>query len=51
MLSLLTSGKPEIWEPPTGMSMLKIAAIVGFDQKRYFGYDFADKLEKSGFKV
>ena len=45
------SGKPETWEPPAGMSVPEIEAIVGRDHKRYYGYDFADKLEKFGFKV
>ena len=25
--------------------------IVSWDRKRYYGYDFADKLEKFGFNV
>ena len=33
------------------MSVPEIEAIVGWDHKRYYGYDFADKLEKFGFKV
>ena len=31
--------------------MPEIEAIVGWDHKRYYGYDFADKLEKFGFKA
>jgi hypothetical protein len=38
-------------KPPAGMSMLEIEAIVGWGHKRYYGYDFAEKLEKFGFKV
>ena len=31
--------------------MPEIEAIVGWDHKRYYGYDFSDKLEKFGFQV
>ena len=51
IFSVPLSGKPETWEPPAGMSVPEIEAIVGWDHKRYYGYDFADKLEKFGFKV
>ena len=49
--SVPLSGKPETWEPPAGMSVPLIEVIVGWDRKRYYGYDFADKLEKFGFNV
>ena len=31
--------------------MPEIEAIVGWDHKRLYGYDFADKLEQFGFNV
>ena len=51
IFSVPLSGKPETWEPPVGMSVPEIEAIVGWDHKRFYGYDFADKLEKIGFQV
>lgn len=51
IFSVPLSGKPETWEPPAGMSVPEIEAIVGWDHKRYYGYDFSDKLEKFGFQV
>ena len=51
MFSVPLSGKPETWEPPTGMSAPEIEAIVGWDHKRFYGYDLADKLEAFCFKV
>ena len=45
------SGKLETWEPPAEMSVSEIEVIVGWDHKRYYGYDFADKLEKFSFEV
>ena len=33
------------------MSVPEIEEIVGWDHKRYYGYDFPDKLETFGFKV
>jgi SAM-dependent methyltransferase len=51
IFSVPLSGKSETWEPPVGMSVPEIEGIVGWDHKRYYGYDFADKLEKFGFKV
>ena len=51
IFSVPLSGKPETWEPPVGMSVPEIEAIVGWDHKRFYGYDFADKLEKFGFQV
>ena len=31
--------------------MQEIEVNIGWDHKRYYGYDFADKFEKFGFKV
>ena len=51
IFSFPLSGEPENREPNAGMSMPEIEAIVGQDHKHYYGYDFADKSEKFGFKV
>ena len=51
IFSVPLSGKLETWEPTAGMSVPEIEAIVGWDHKRYYGYDFSDKLEKFGFEV
>jgi SAM-dependent methyltransferase len=51
ILSVPLSGKTKTWEPPVGMSVPEIEAIVGWDHKRFYGYDFAQKLEKFGFEV
>ena len=51
LFSVPLSGKKKTWEPPKGMSVSEIEAIVGWDHKRLYGYDFAEKLEKFGFKV
>ena len=51
IFSVPLSGKTKTWEPPVGMSVPEIEAIVGWDHKRFYGYDFAQKLEKFGFKV
>jgi len=51
VFSVPLSGKARTWEPPPGMSVPEIEAIVGWDHKRFYGYDFAKKLEKCGFSV
>ena len=51
IFSVPLSGKTKTWEPPVGMSVPDIEAIVGWDHKRFYGYDFAQKLEEFGFKV
>ncbi len=51
VFSVPLSGKTETWIPPTDMSVPEIEAIVGWDHKRFYGYDFAQKLEKFGFNV
>jgi len=51
LFSVPLSGKKKTWEPPMGMSVSEIEAIVGWDHKRLYGYVFAEKLEKFGFKV
>ena len=51
ILSVPLSGELETWEPPAGMSVTEIEAVVGWDNKRYYEHDFVDKLEKFGFKV
>ena len=51
VFSVPLSGKFETWEPPKGMSVPEIEAIVGWDHKRLYGYDFLNKLERIGFNV
>ncbi len=51
IFSVPLSGKAKTWEPPIGMSVPEIEAIVGWDHKRYYGYDFAEKLGQVGFEV
>jgi len=51
LFSVPLSGKKKTWEPPKGMSVAEIESIAGWDHKRLYGYDFAEKLEKFGFKV
>ena len=45
------SEKPETWELPAGMSVSEIEAIVGWDHKRYCGYDFTDKFKTFSFEL
>ncbi len=51
VFSVPLSGEQKTWEPPAGMSVPEIEAVVGWDHKRFYGYDFAEKLEIFGFKV
>ena len=51
VFSVPLSGKFETWEPPKGMSVPKIEAIVGWDHKQFYGYCFLNKLESIGFNV
>lgn len=45
------SGRFETWEPPAGMSVSEIERRVGWDHKRLYGLDLADKLRAVGFDV
>jgi hypothetical protein len=45
------SDEYETWEPPAGMSVAEIERTVGWDHKRLYGLDFADKLRAVGFEV
>ena len=51
VFSVPLSAKTKTSEPPVGMSVPEIEAIGGWDHKRFYGYDFAQKLENFGFKV
>lgn len=51
LFSVPLSGKAETWEPSAGMSVQEIEAICGWDHKRLYGFDFADKLAAVGFTV
>lgn len=51
IFSVPLSGKKRTWEPPKGMPLNEIEAIAGWDHKRLYGYDFAEKLERHGFSV
>ena len=44
------TGEPDTWEPPARMSVPEIEATVGWDQKRYYGYDFAELSNNSFIK-
>ena len=45
------SDKYETWEPPAGMSVAAVESLVGWDHKRLYGRDLADKLRAVGFEV
>jgi hypothetical protein len=45
------SGEAETWEPPDNMPTEEIEAICGWDHKRLYGLDFADRLRRVGFDV
>jgi hypothetical protein len=44
-------GRTKTWEPPVEVSVPEIEALAGWIHKRFHGYDFAQTLEKSSFKV
>lgn len=39
------------WEPPADMPKAEVEKICGWDHKRIYGLDFADKLRAVGFSV
>jgi hypothetical protein len=41
----------ETWEPPSSMSPAEVERICGWDHKRIYGMDFADRISEAGFKV
>lgn len=41
----------ETWEPPVGMPKEEIERICGWDHKRLYAMDFADRLAAAGFAV
>jgi hypothetical protein len=45
------SDRYETWAPPETMPTKEIERIVGWDHKRLYGLDFADKLKDVGFEV
>lgn len=45
------SNRYETWEPPENTPTKEIEQIVGWDHKRLYGLDFADKLKGVGFHV
>jgi len=45
------SGELETWEPPLDMTVEEVEAKCGWDHKRYYGYDFRERLASVGFEV
>ena len=43
--------RPQTWDPPAGMPKNEIEKICGWDHKRIYGMDFADRLRNTGFDV
>jgi hypothetical protein len=43
--------RPRTWEPPPDMPKEEVERICGWDHKRNYGMDFADRLRGAGFDV
>ena len=50
-ISVPLSGEEKTFEPPEDMPKSEVERICGWDHKRYYGYDFTDKLSAVGFSV
>lgn len=49
IFSVPLSGQDITWEPPPGMPKIEVERICGRDHQRYYGADFAKKLQTAGF--